>query len=113
MRRSGGSTIAPLYDLATGLAYDAVDVDRRIALSVGGERLTSRIQRQQWAKASATLGIDPHLMQARVVRLAEALPAAFTEAIEEVGDVPGMDEIADRVPARLIEYCQRMLSGLA
>jgi len=113
LRRSGGSTIAPLYDLATGLAYDAVDVDRRIALSVGGERLTARIRRQQWDKASAALGIDPNLMQARVVRLAEALPAAFTEAIEVVGNVPGIDEIADRVPARLTEHCQRILIGLA
>mgnify|MGYP000181977811 FL=1 len=113
LRRSGGSTMAPLYDLATGLAYDAVDVDRRIALSVGGERLTCRIRRQQWAKASATLGIDPNLMQARVVRLAEALPAAFAEAIEEVGDVPGIDEIADRVLARLFEHCQGILIGLS
>jgi len=113
LRRSGGSTIAPLYDLATGLAYDAVDVDRRIALSVGVERLTSRILPQQWAKASAIVGVEPRLMQARVVQLAEALPAAFTEAIEEVGSAPGIDEIADRVPARLIEHCQRILVGLA
>lgn len=112
MRRSGGSTIAPLYDLATGLAYEARDVDRRIALSVGGERLTSRIRREQWAKAAATLGIDRSLMQTRVIRLAEALPTAFADSIEEVGNVPGIDEIADRVPAHLAEHCRRILDGL-
>lgn len=112
LRQPGGAKIAPLFDLATGLGYDANSVDRRIALSVGGERLTSRIRSQQWDKASAVLGIDPLLVQDRVRQLAQEFPGAFVQAIEETGPVPGIEEIAERLPARLTEHCIGILAGL-
>lgn len=112
LRTDAGAAIAPLFDLATGLAYDQDAVDRRIALSVGGERYPSRIYRKQWKKAAETIGVDSEELIARVGRLAADFPSAFETAIERVSDAPGADEIAARAIPRLTEHCGLVLSQL-
>jgi|GEM_PF-2884066 len=70
LRTGGGSTIAPLFDLATGLAYESEDVDRRMALSMGSKRQISRVFRKQWDRAAVVLGIDSDVLISRVTGVA-------------------------------------------
>lgn len=81
--------VAPLYDLATGLAYEQDNVDRSVALSIGGERHVNRIRLKQWEKAAVVLGLSPDVLVDRVAYLADRFPDAFRDALAEVAGVPG------------------------
>jgi len=109
----GSRWIAPLYDLATGLAYDAGTVERSVALSVGGERIFSRIRGKQWDKAAQILGLDPELVRRRVAALATGFPAAFESALDDVSDAPGAADVAERTLPVLQKHCSEVLDRLA
>ncbi len=104
--------IAPLYDLATGLVYGPADVDRSIALSVGGQRRVSRIGPRQWARAAKTLGLPDEALCARAAQLATDFPVAFAEALTTVAGAPGADEVAERTGDALGDHAKRILAGL-
>lgn len=114
LRAPGYVGIAPLYDLATGLTYDSEKVDRSVAVSVGGERLVSRIRQRQWAKGAAVLGLPTDLLVNRVAVLASSFPDAFETAISAMaGNVPGAEEVGDRTVPALRKHSEIILNGLA
>jgi serine/threonine-protein kinase HipA len=108
----GSRWVAPLYDLATGLAYDSSTVDRRVALSIGGERMVSRIRRKQWDKAAALLGVPADRLVDRVRALAAQYPDAFEKALTAVADVQGAEEVAARTVPELRKHCLSILERL-
>lgn len=105
--------IAPLYDLATGLAYDRSYVERTVAVSIGSERRVSRIRRRQWDKAARTLHLPPEDLVTRVVQLAAEFPAAFADQAERVGEVPGATEVVERTVPELTAHAATVLSNLS
>lgn len=78
---NGDVRLAPLYDLATGLPYDHEVVDRRLALSVGGERRVDRIRSAQWARAARELGVPEDSLRSRARELLAGFPDAFHDAL--------------------------------
>jgi serine/threonine-protein kinase HipA len=108
----GSRWVAPLYDLATGLAYDSSTVDRRVALSIGGERMVSRVRRKQWDKAAAILGVPADRLVDRVRTLAGQYPDAFEKALTTVADVPGAEEVAARTIPDLRKHSLSILERL-
>jgi serine/threonine-protein kinase HipA len=112
MLRDQAIWVAPLYDLATGLAYEKETVDRSVALSVGGEREVSRIRAKQWEKAAKTLKLDPDELIDRVRQLATEFPGAFATALSDCGDTPGASEVAARSGPAITEHCQRILAQI-
>lgn len=104
----GERWVAPLYDLATGLAYDSTTVERRVALSIGGERISSRIRCRQLEKAASILGLPAERLIERFQAMAEQYPDAFEEAIAAVGDMPGAGEVADRTLPGLRKHCRSL-----
>jgi serine/threonine-protein kinase HipA len=112
LRAPGERWVAPLYDLATGLSYDKADVERTVALSVGGERSFARIRRKQWARAAGALGIDADRVCTRAAALATAYPDAFEAALVRLGTAPGAEEVASRTLPGLRKHCDRILSQL-
>lgn len=112
LRLSRGSTVAPLFDLATGLAYESNKVDRTIALSIGGEREIARIYRKQLEKMANVLHIDNDAVFDRTVGLARDFPTAFHQAATEVSTVPGVQEVLDATMPRLIAHTEGIISRL-
>lgn len=105
--------IAPLYDLATGLAYDSRRVERTVAVSIGGERMVSRIRYRQWEKAADKLGLESELLIRRVRTLARHFPSAFEQVLSDLpSEVPGITEIAERTIPPLAAHCQLILDQL-
>jgi serine/threonine-protein kinase HipA len=101
-----------LYDLATGLVYDSRDVDRSVAVSVGGERSVARIRQRQWERAATTLGMPVDLLTARVGQLARGFPKAFDSAVESIIAVPGAEAVLERASKSLTPHCERILAQL-
>lgn len=112
LRTTGMNWVAPLYDLATGLAYDTDGVERTVALSVGGERQLSRIYAKQWDKAARTLGLPEEAVRARVAQLAGGFSDAYESALADIGEAPGADETAERSLPVLRAHCDQVLARL-
>lgn len=113
LRAPGMTRVAPLYDLATGLAYDNRNVERSVALSIGGERIASRIRHHQLRKAGRTLGLEPELLIGRVAMLAEAFPKAFEECLDRLaGSAPGAQEVAEKALPALKAHTRDILGRL-
>ncbi|MDF1488951.1 HipA domain-containing protein [Tessaracoccus caeni] len=113
LRAPRSTVIAPLYDLATGLAYEASQVDRSVAVSIGGERLASRIRAKQWAKMAHTLNLDTDLVLRRVYNLAASFPDLFEAALNKLpADTPGIDQVLTRTMPHLTQHTQRIIAQL-
>ena len=105
----GDSRLAPLYDVASLLPYDGVNLEKmRMAMRIGEEYyLTMRPFRRAlqkgfdgpWEKAAAELGMDPGRLRARVTEVVAAAPDAFSEA----ASTPEIVALASSLPARLID----------
>ena len=114
LRAPGFVGVAPLYDLATGLTYEAATIDRSVALSIGGERQVSRIRRAQWEKAADVLGLPADLLLGRVEGLAGSFADAFADVLESLPeDVPGLVEVAERTIPALRQHAEVVLGGLS
>lgn len=106
----GRVSMAPLYDLATGFPYEH-NVDRTVALSIGGVRKFGQVRAKQWRRAAVLLGVDPDWMLQRVAHLASVYPAALAEALREIA-TPAADEVLQRTWSRLERHCATILDQL-
>ncbi len=100
--------LAPLYDLASSLPYDAADDDSdltRLAMAVSGERRFGRVTDDHWARLATRIRLDPQLLVDRVHELARRLPDALSDTVART---PSADpaigtRFLDRVVAHLTE----------
>lgn len=83
MLRGRNSTLAPLYDLASSLPYEAEPGSglRTTAMAIGGERRFGRVRRLHWDRLARRANIDADRLWLRVSELAERLPDALASAI--------------------------------
>jgi serine/threonine-protein kinase HipA len=107
--------LAPMFDIATSLAYDApTGGGRALAMSIGGQFDAMRIGREQWIRFAAENRLDPAFLLDRVSSMAQALPGAMRGALDGIDDdwdgaaaalrdrlIPAVDERVRRVQAKL------------
>ncbi len=108
--------LAPLYDVASSLPYD-VDGDgimnqRKVAISIAGERTFGMIGPPHWERFFRTNSIDSDWGLGRLQQIAEDLPNAVDGAFESVAYVSGSDELRDRFATGVEWSCRRALSQL-
>lgn len=103
--RKGRATLAPLYDAVSTLVYP--ELSREFAMSIGGERDLSVINRDSFARQATTMGISASLVEARIDALVKRiLPAAQNLAIELSESWPS------DVYAKIVEIIVRQSSAL-
>ena len=107
--------LAPLYDVASILPYDASDGHNlKLAMKVGADYKLHRTDRRAaWEHAADELKLDRVRLIDRVLDLAERTPAAFGEAVS----TSDLSELATDLPERLValiaarsERCRAALS---
>lgn len=102
--------LAPLYDLATGLPYDARDAARQSAFAIGGVRNFGESYPKHWRAHARDLGLDEDERVERVRHLARELPEAFRGALlDDVGGDVG-PRLWARLEKRLVPACRRVES---
>jgi serine/threonine-protein kinase HipA len=105
--------LAPLYDVASFLPYDAYVRKLKLAMRIGGEYRLGRIGLRQWQQLAQDLAIDGDKTVERIDALAARLPEAIdragsTEAVRELrSDLPG--RLTEAVAARVAE-CRKLLA---
>jgi serine/threonine-protein kinase HipA len=107
--------LAPLYDVASVLPYDDVDIrEMRLAMSVGGEYRLELVSGRHWRKLAKQIRLDGDTLVGRVWDLAERLPDAFARAGSErsVGDLKSSlpERLQNAVTNRVTE-CLRLLEA--
>lgn len=77
--------LAPLYDVASALPYDAQDSGHeldRAAMSIGGEKIFGRVTGRHWARFARAIGMNEDQVLTRVRDIANALPDALNDVAQ-------------------------------
>lgn len=82
--------LAPIFDVASGLAYSYREGDdRRLAMSVAGQFDPSAITGETWRRFAGENRLDAESVLERVHRYADVIPGAMKHAIAGVDDWDG------------------------
>lgn len=107
--------LAPLYDIASILPYDDVDMQKiKLAMKIGDEYKLSLISLRDWQKFARETRLDPDKVIAGLNSMAEQLPDIVT-AVRAQAQKDGLDNaiigrLAEQLIARAMQ-CRRLLGG--
>lgn len=115
--------LAPMYDVASGLAYERLRWRLRLAMSVGGENRVGRIGAgaleryvgagdPEFAALLDRAGLTLESCRALMADLAQEVPVAMAEVFEESAGVPGADELREHLLEPVVATCRRTLASL-
>jgi serine/threonine-protein kinase HipA len=107
--------LAPLYDIASILPYDDVDLPKiKLAMKIGGEYKLSHIGLRHWQKFARETRIDADELIAELRSMAGQLPD-MAAAVRVQAQKEGLDNaIIGRLATQLIaraKECERLLKG--
>ena len=119
----GSALLAPMYDVASGLAYERTRRTLRLAMSIGGENRVGRVGsgalRRYAGEGDAMLsgmleglGITADVCLEIMGQLAQKIPEAMEEVFEESAMLPGADELRDHLLGPVSGNCRRTLALL-
>lgn len=117
--------IAPMYDVASGLAYESLRRRGRLAMAIGGENRLGRVGSgaihrymgendpalaAMLEKASLTEAACTAIM----ADLAQEIPVSMAEVFDEAeaGGIPGAAELRERMLGPVSDNCKRTLALL-
>ena len=92
--------MAPLYDVASILAYPETYRDRLLlAMKIGGEYRLRDIRARHWDRLATSAGVPTEWLRERALTMAQELPQALADAAA----VPAVRDLRSRMPARLVD----------
>ncbi len=101
--------LAPLFDVASGLAYDRTSGSPLVgSMSIGGTVELGAIDSAAWRRFADQTEQDATLVLGRVRTLAEVVPAAVERALDET-DADGVRELRSRLLPRLRAHVAPLL----
>ncbi|WP_407320453.1 type II toxin-antitoxin system HipA family toxin [Isoptericola halotolerans] len=108
----GTTRVAPLYDLATALPYQATNrALQEIAVSIGGRRAFGQVLGKHWDRAATLLNMSSDEMRSRARAMAEDFPDAFADALHGIGTSEA-EEIRVRSLDVVLGHTRRVLERL-
>ncbi|WP_027556292.1 type II toxin-antitoxin system HipA family toxin [Bradyrhizobium sp. Cp5.3] len=107
--------LAPLYDVASILPYDDVDIRKiKLSMKVAGEYKLDKIGLRHWQKFSRETRVDADKLIACLISMAEQIPDLVT-AIHARAESEGLDNpIIERLGSKLSDrakVCERFLKA--
>jgi serine/threonine-protein kinase HipA len=110
------AALAPLYDVASGLASTATDGGLRypkVAMSIGGQTRIGEAEAREWDKFAHVVGWPPEKVRSTVQELTQTLPDTVSQAAGELPPgVPGRDVVTDQLVPRVAALAERTKRGL-
>jgi serine/threonine-protein kinase HipA len=94
--------LAPLYDVASALAYDEMYQPRlKMAMKIDDEYRLEAVHGRHWQRFANTNGLDGDTVVARIDHLAEQAPEAFAKAATNESVVSLGSKLPERLVAQL------------
>lgn len=113
MGSGGGVRLAPLYDLASALPYDAINQKKMtLAMRIGGKYRLNEIRGREWRKFASEENLDPEEVFAVLRRFASAIPDFVVEVRQQLQSEGLQHNLLERLEKRLISrarHCHEML----
>lgn len=107
--------LAPLYDIASILPYDEVDLRKaKLAMKIGGEYKVELIGLRQWQKFAREVRTNVDQLVEVLISMAKQLPDEVTAARALAREDGLNNALIDRLTKQLIERaheCRRLLGG--
>ncbi|WP_354132942.1 HipA domain-containing protein [Bradyrhizobium sp. RT9a] len=108
--------LAPLYDIASILPYDDIDVQKiKLAMKIGGDYKLTQIGLRDWQKFARETCLDRDKVIAGLISMAEQLPD-IVAALRKQARKDGLDNaIVGRLAEHLIaraKQCRRQLGAI-
>lgn len=107
--------LAPLYDLASVLPYDELDLRKvKLAMKIGGEYKLGEIRLAEWTKFAREARVDADDLVERLKSMAEQLPDEVSTARAVVRKDGLSEPIVERLATQLIaraNACKRSLGS--
>jgi serine/threonine-protein kinase HipA len=111
--RGGRVRLAPLYDIASALAYKELDPQRlKLAMKVGDKYRIREIGAREWQKLASELRLSPNATICRIEALATDLPKQLARLCEEAADQGLRHAIVRRLRNALTTRAQRCIASL-
>ena len=105
--------LAPLYDIASILPYDEVDLRKaKLAMKIGGEYKVSQVGLRQWQKFAREVRADVGQLVEVLISMAKQLPDEVTAARSRAREEGLNNALIERLSTQLIDRaqkCQRLL----
>ncbi len=119
----GSASLAPMYDVASALAYEGMTRTGRLAMAVGGENRFGRvgsgaIGRYATGDSDAVrasmeaAGLDVAACTDIMGRLAERVPRGMERVFEQDAHIPGMDELRKHLLQPVVRNCAQTMALL-
>lgn len=119
LAEGGSAIIAPMYDVASGLAYDSIRRKGRLAMGIGGENRFGRVGSgalKRYAEAAQQAGaqISYETCLTFMTDLAQEIPVSLAVVFDEMSaaGMPGTGELRERVEGPITENCRQTLALL-
>ena len=108
-------TIAPLYDVASGLPYDLAERGTlRMAMSIGGENRLGYVGRREIERFADSARLARSTCRNLMANLCERIVTYAPEVLTQTSEdgMKGSDELAERLFPRLESHCRKTLQML-
>lgn len=108
-------TIAPLYDVASGLPYDLAERGTlRMAMSIGGENRLGYVGRREIERFADSARLARSTCRNLMANLCERIVTYAPEVLTQTSEdgMKGSDELAERLLPRLESHCRKTLQML-
>jgi serine/threonine-protein kinase HipA len=106
--------LAPLFDVASGLAYDApAGGSRALSMSIAGQVDPARVTQDSWKRFCEVVSVDEAVVLDKVREVAEVAPGAMAEALTEIDDWDGaVSDVSARLLPAVREHARSVLRSL-
>jgi serine/threonine-protein kinase HipA len=107
--------LAPLYDIASVLPYDDIDLHKaKVSMKIGGEYQLLNIAARNWQRLAQEVRVDAarlfSTLRATAQRLPDELQRVRAQVHEEGLDLAIVDRLAERLTKRSQE-CLKLLGS--
>lgn len=121
--KNSEALLAPMYDVASGLAYDSLRRKGRLAMAIGGENRMGRVgggaieryagaNDPEVAQIMEANWLDAQACKNIMARLAQEVPKNMSDVFEANQGLDGMDELREHLLPHIEENCRRTLDLL-
>ena len=103
--------LAPLYDVASGLPYDALGTGQEIdrsAMGIGGKKVFGTVAGRHWDRFSRECRLEADEVRAMVTRLGRELP----DALEAAFEFAPKNDLRNRLVPRVARLCASTITML-
>lgn len=116
LRAGPRAVLAPLYDVASSLPHDVagegVMHQRKVAISVGGERTFGLVGPEQWQRFFSANSLESGWGFERLRSLAQHLPDALASTFTGLAHLTDADELRPRFVNAVARSCGHALDQL-